>query len=40
MLDFPSGVPPARFPKKGMKKGKKVLMAGVPRGEGGASASE
>jgi len=40
MLDFPSGVPPARFPKKGMKKGKKILVAGVPLGKGAASASE
>ena len=40
MLDFPSGVPPTRFPKKGMKKGKKILVAGVPLGEGAASASE
>ncbi len=40
MLDFPSGVPPARFPKKGMKRGKKILVAGVPLGEGAASASE
>ena len=29
LLDFPSAVPKSRFPKKGMKKGKKVLMAGV-----------
>ncbi len=29
LLDFPSVVPKSRFPKKGMKKGKKVLMAGV-----------
>lgn len=28
VLDFPSGVPHSRFPKKGMKKGKKVLMMG------------
>jgi hypothetical protein len=27
MLDFPSAVPKSRFPKKGLKKGKKVLMA-------------
>jgi hypothetical protein len=26
MLDFPPAVPQSRFPKKGMKKGKKVLM--------------
>ena len=31
MLDFPPGVPQARFPKKGLKKGKKILMGGVPR---------
>jgi hypothetical protein len=31
MLDFPPGVPQTRFPKKGMKKGKKILMGGVPR---------
>ena len=31
MLDFPPAVPQARFPKKGMKKGKKILMGGVPR---------
>jgi hypothetical protein len=30
MLDFPAAVPPARFPKKGMKKGKKLLVAGIP----------
>jgi hypothetical protein len=30
-LDFPSAVPQSRFPKKGMKKGKKILMAGVSR---------
>ncbi len=28
VLDFPSGVSQSRFPKKGMKKGKKVLMMG------------
>jgi hypothetical protein len=27
MLDFPAAVPKSRFPKKGLKKGKKVLMA-------------
>ena len=26
MLDFPPAVPPSRFPKKGMKKGKKVML--------------
>jgi hypothetical protein len=26
-LDFPAGVPKSRFPQKGLKKGKKVLMA-------------
>jgi hypothetical protein len=26
VLDFPPAVPPSRFPKKGMKKGKKVLL--------------
>jgi hypothetical protein len=31
MLDFPPNVPKSRFPKKGMKKGQKVLMAGVSR---------
>jgi hypothetical protein len=31
MLDFPPAVPQARFPKKGLKKGKKILMGGVPR---------
>jgi hypothetical protein len=31
MLDFPPAVPQTRFPKKGMKKGKKILMGGVPR---------
>jgi hypothetical protein len=30
MLDFPQAVPQARFPKKGMKKGKKLLIADVP----------
>ena len=29
MLDFPPAVPKSRFPKRGMKKGKKILMAGV-----------
>jgi hypothetical protein len=28
-LDFPATVPTSRFPKKGLKKGRKVLMAGV-----------
>jgi hypothetical protein len=28
-LDFPATVPKSRFPQKGLKKGKKVLMAGV-----------
>jgi hypothetical protein len=27
-LDFPAGVPQSGFPKKGLKKGRKVLMAG------------
>ena len=26
VLDFPPAVPPSRFPKKGMKKGKKVML--------------
>ena len=30
MLDFPAAVPRTRFPKKGMKKGKKLLVAGIP----------
>ncbi len=30
-LDFPSAVPQSRFPKKGLKKGKKILMTGVSR---------
>jgi hypothetical protein len=30
MLDFPAAVPQTRFPKKGMKKGKKLLVAGIP----------
>jgi hypothetical protein len=30
-LDFPSAVPQSRFPKKGLKKGKKILMAGLAR---------
>ncbi len=34
MLDFPPAVPQTRFPKKGMKKGKKILMGGVPRFNG------
>jgi hypothetical protein len=39
-LDFPSAVPKSRFPKKGLKKGKKVLMAGVSRvSDDGASSS-
>ncbi len=38
-LEFPPSVPPARFPKKGMKKGKKLLVAGVPL-VGGDSSSE
>ncbi len=25
-LDFPAGVPKSRFPQKGLKKGKKILM--------------
>ena len=39
LLDFPSAVPKSRFPKKGMKKGKKVLMAGLHQvsDEGAAS---
>jgi hypothetical protein len=28
-LDFPSGVPKSRFPQKGLKKGRKVLLAGL-----------
>ncbi len=39
MLDFPAAVPQARFPKKGMKKGKKLLVAGIPV-SGGNSISE
>jgi hypothetical protein len=39
MLDFPPAVPQTRFPKKGMKKRKKILMGGVPR-SGGDSPSE
>jgi hypothetical protein len=27
MLDFPAAVPKSRFPKKGLRKGKKVLVA-------------
>jgi hypothetical protein len=27
-LDFPAGVPQSRFPQKGLKKGRKVLMSG------------
>ncbi len=27
-VDFPAGVPKSRFPQKGLKKGRKVLMAG------------
>ena len=30
-LDFPAAVPQSRFPKKGMKIGKKVLMANISR---------
>jgi hypothetical protein len=30
-LDFPAAVPQSRFPKKGLKNGKKVLMAGVSK---------
>jgi hypothetical protein len=26
VLDFPPAVPQSRFPKKGMKKGKKVML--------------
>jgi hypothetical protein len=37
MLDFPLAVPQARFPKKGMKKGKKLLLAGVPMSSGASS---
>jgi hypothetical protein len=29
VLDFPASVPPSRFPKKGLKKGKKMLVAGA-----------
>jgi hypothetical protein len=29
-LDFPPAVPKSRFPQKGLKKGRKVLMAGLP----------
>jgi hypothetical protein len=28
-LDFPPAVPPSRFPKKGLKKGRKVLLASL-----------
>jgi hypothetical protein len=28
-LDFPAAVPQSRFPKKGLKNGKKVLMTNV-----------
>jgi hypothetical protein len=40
-LDFPSGVPQSRFPQKGLKKGRKVLMAGpvLPRDVGVESLS-
>jgi hypothetical protein len=38
-LEFPPSVPPARFPKKGMKKGKKLLVPGVPL-VGGDSSSD
>jgi hypothetical protein len=37
MLDFPPAVPQTRFPKKGMKKGKKILMGGFPRSNGESS---
>jgi hypothetical protein len=37
-LDFPAAVPQSRFPKKGLKNGKKVLMAGVSQ-SGADSAS-
>jgi hypothetical protein len=30
-LDFPAAVPQSRFPKKGMKNGKKVMMANITR---------
>jgi hypothetical protein len=29
VLDFPASVPRSRFPKKGLKKGKKMLVAGA-----------
>jgi hypothetical protein len=38
MLDFPSAVPKSRFPKKGMKKGKKILMASVSQASGDGAA--
>jgi hypothetical protein len=38
-LDFPSAVPQSRFPKKGLKKGKKVLMADVSRESSDGAAS-
>jgi hypothetical protein len=38
-LDFPSAVPASRFPKKGLKKGRKVLMAGVSHSEESSSSS-
>jgi hypothetical protein len=38
-LDFLSAVPQSRFPKKGLKKGKKVLMAGVSRESSDGAAS-
>jgi hypothetical protein len=33
-LDFPPAVPKSRFPQKGMKKGRKVLMARFPEATG------
>jgi hypothetical protein len=39
MLDFPPAVPQARFPKKGLKKGKKLLLAGVPVSSGASTSN-
>ncbi len=39
-VDFPPAVPTSRFPKKGLKKGRKALMAGVPRRDEVSSSSE
>ena len=38
-LDFPTTVPTSRFPKKGLKKGRKVLMAGVSLSDDASSSS-